>query len=63
MIPENVEVIPYDCQVHDESTVKKLLSHSLYCTAEEKVNTCFQGYSSGNRHLFISVQDRKIIGV
>ncbi len=59
----NIEVIPYDCQLHDKSAIKKLLSYSLYYTDEEKVNNSFQLYSSGNRHLFIYVHNNKYIGV
>ncbi len=60
---KDFEVIPYDCRIHNKSKVKKLLSLSLYCTEEETINAAFQDYSSGNRHLFISLHVIKIIGV
>src|SRR5438445_6535976 len=60
---KNIYIVPYDSQVHDESSVRKLLSYSLYFADEEKIDRTFKNYSSKkDKTILLCIQGHKIIG-
>ena len=63
IIKENISIIPYDPNVHEEPAIRKLMSYSLYSAEEEKLNRILKAYSSKEQHLFLCFIDHKLIGL
>ena len=60
----NINIVYYDCTVHDKLALRQLLSYSMYLPKEGKIDRLLEEYTSNSeKKIFVCVFGHEIIGL